>query len=272
MDNTKSPYTIKNPAYELLVYLNNQCPDEVWNDEIEMLFKNLKSNFLKAAGSVGLVMTIQEDSELISKSSLIKAQTIEYGFYKISTTWDIAFQIGKRLVPNLSNYRGKKFEFLEKEFRNHQNKLPHLNLAWFRSINQLRNKIVHGGLNLISFHDNSRLSFQAYNNQVDEIIPWSEFYCEEGRPIIFADRYFSFHVIFLHHLLVDYFKYLLFSISGKFELNEKIKDDLFGSYESSLKHWIVEDFCLIERMFNEISEASGEPVPFTMIQGESYFQ
>ena len=122
------------------------------------------------------------------------------------------------------------------------------------------------------FHENGRLAFQAYDQEVEELIPWCAFYCTIGRPIIFADQYFCFHTVYLHHLLNDFFKFLIYCLTGTFSFADKLEEDPFGVYESSWKGWMIDDYEVLVHIYNEITNSSEQCLPFEMIEGEPYFQ
>jgi hypothetical protein len=201
---------LPNPSFELVMLLNKYDDKRLESDNFEMLFKNLRSNMNKVIHSSILLYDLQEDDKFIqAHDEIIKSELIEYVFYKISTTWDNAYQIASKVLPLPKvdkNY--SKYDMLEDEFEQYciSGNIP--TLSWYKEINKIRNRIVHGGINLITYYDNKRILFQAYDNNVDEQIPYSDFYNNGQRLTIFADYYFNYYTILLYRYLVDFFKYV----------------------------------------------------------------
>ena len=200
-------------------------------------------------------------------------QSVEYCFLKISTTWDIAFQIAEELLEKSkkNDKRVDKFDVLEKEFEAYANHLPRLKLDWYREINKIRNRVVHGGINVIVFHENDLISFQAYDGDVEEQVKLSALFCEQDRTLVYAERYFSFYTVLLYNYLTDFFRYILIRLTGVSNPVIELPEDPFGIFSSS-RHWPVNG---LERL-NSVCDAmrnnwAGEEVPFKNIQGETVF-
>ncbi|MBF4265347.1 hypothetical protein EAY73_26420, partial [Vibrio anguillarum] len=78
-----------------------------------------------------------------------------------------AYQIADKLIfPNKKS--GDKYEYLEKKFEGYADNFDALQLGWYRDLNKVRNKIVHGGITVNPFYVNddevkNRICFQAYD-------------------------------------------------------------------------------------------------------------
>lgn len=150
------------------MYLNKYEPEILDDEKIQFLFKNLKTHFKKLFYTVAYISKIQKDSDFIKnydKTSVVSISSIEYCYYKISTIFDIAYQIADKLIFP-SKKEGNRYEFLERQFEVYSNKLIALQLGWYKRLNKIRNKIVHGGITVNPFYVNdenvkNRICFQA---------------------------------------------------------------------------------------------------------------
>ncbi|WP_440483860.1 hypothetical protein, partial [Serratia bockelmannii] len=84
-----------------------------------------------------------------------------------------------------------------------------LSLSWYQDINEIRNRIVHGGVNIIPFYDNDELRFNAYNEDVDSIISHCSIYTVSPGLMVSASAYFTYFTSILHSYLSDFFSYVL---------------------------------------------------------------
>jgi hypothetical protein len=195
---------VNSPIYKLLDYLNKYDEEKLSNQKLEHLLKNLPTHFKKLIYSIGLINKFQKDKELLEKydcTQIVSIQQIEYCFYKISTIWDISYQIADILIfPKKKKVNDKnvdKYTFLNDKFSMYSDKLPKLNIDWYSEITKVRNKIVHGGINIKSFYiDNdlvkNRICFQAYNIELNDLIQPSYIYSNiNNNNINFADNFFA---------------------------------------------------------------------------------
>ena len=264
------PYHIPNPLYELLIHLRENDEQKLDDPELVMLLKNCRTSFFKLVESVNQIAVIQEEPELLERLPLLKIQGIEYCFLKISTTWDIAYQIGEKLAGETKGKK-KKYEELEKEFETYAKHLPNLRLDWYREVNKLRNKVVHGGINVVAYHENDALSFQAYDNDVDEMVRMSPFYCVRDRPLIYAEKYFSFYCALVYNYLKDFFLYVLIRLTGDSNPILAISEDPFD-ISDMFKSWTINGLERLNAVFDEMRRNwAGEELPFGNIEGESFY-
>lgn len=150
LDNDK----IIDPTYKILNFIQSKNRELFDNDGYVILFGNLKTNFLKLFNSVVYVYDIQKDSDFMKRynqKSFVSSMLIEYSYVKLSTVWDISYQIGAKLTK-LTNSKGNRYEQLEKEFLDYAEENSDLNLDWYKEVNKIRNKLVHGGVKIIPFY------------------------------------------------------------------------------------------------------------------------
>lgn len=249
LDNDK----IIDPTYKILNFIQSKNRELFDNDGYVILFGNLKTNFLKLFNSVVYVYDIQKDSDFMKRynqESFVSSMLIEYSYVKLSTVWDISYQIGAKLTK-LTNSKGNRYEQLEKEFLDYAEENSDLNLDWYKEVNKIRNKLVHGGVKIIPFYldDNgeikNRLCFQVYDFNLEDLIPISNFYTNKSNNYInFVDNYFAFYTSTLYSYLVDFFNFILLKICNEscFNLNSFDKHENLDTLERigiDDKHWSI---------------------------------
>lgn len=177
--------SIKNPFYRLILYINKyesnyqnnagikdfvQKAQDYYegkknNDEkLNLLYKNLHQHFNKLFKSIIFLHQIQQKKEYFNDKGILRTNLVEYCFYKISTIWDISYKIADILISFKDKPRNQnKYVHLEKKFSNYLEALPNLDIEWYKNINLIRNRIVHGGINIQFFDVDKRLCFQCYD-------------------------------------------------------------------------------------------------------------
>ncbi len=198
---------IINPIYNTIVNLqqNNNCILD--NSDFQMLLKNFQSNLKRVFLGTILISEIQNDNEAIQKySDIIGAEFIEYVYQKITTVWDISYQIGNMLLDLKKSKNGNKYSLLQEEFDKKSQKK--IDFKWYKQLSDLRNRLTHGGLNIIPFFTDNRIKFQIYNNDVDESIEYNDFYNEKDNQLIYADYYFTYYTVLLYNYLCDFFNFV----------------------------------------------------------------
>lgn len=224
---------IRNPIFDLVISLNKYDSPILCNSKFEMLVKNFKSNLKKVFSGTLYIYDVQKDFSIMSEyEDIIKHESVEYLFYKIATTWDLAYQIGDLVYPlPKGNKKKNKYDFLQEEFDKYceQYNSSMIDFRWYKQFSQLRNRIVHGGKNLIVYHENNRIKFQIYDNNVDEIVEYNDFYNDGQRTLIFADYYFTYYTVLLHNYLCNYFNF----INQKFIETKSGEESSFDEDENS---------------------------------------
>lgn len=261
---------IDNPLYNVIMYLNKYEP-ALLDDKLEFLLKNLNTHFKKLFYMVSYINKIQKDEDYIKKynqTGLVSISAIEYCYYKISTIWDIAYQIAYKLVFPKQKI-SDKYQYLETHFERYADKFPNLKLDWYKSLNKVRNRIVHGGITVNPYYINNdsvekKICFQAYNANLDELIqPHYMYSNEKNNNINFADYYFAFHTHLLYSYLFDFFDFLLLELNKEksHDLNDLSLDDLphvfFGSFHETWLLSDVDQFCEITREMIALQLAEG---------------
>ncbi len=262
---------IDNPLYKIIMYLNKYEPALLDDEKLEFLLKNLKTHFKKLFYMVSYINKIQKDEDYIKKydqTGLVSISAIEYCYYKISTVWDIAYQIADKLVFPKQK-KGDKYDYLEAHFERYADTLPNLDLDWYKSLNKVRNRIVHGGITVNPYYINNesvknKICFQAYNADLDDLIqPHYMYSNEKNNNINFADYYFAFHTHLLYSYLCDFFDFVLLELNEEksHDLNDLSLDDLpHAFFENFHETWLLSDvaqFCEITREMIALQLAEG---------------
>lgn len=215
MKHNKQNLQLKNPVFETIILLNEYNSSLIENSRMQMLLKNLRSNIKRAIYGSLYLSKLQSDEQLIEMyKEIIVVQSIEYMFYKISTTWDIAFQIANLI---LKSPKKNHYEELKNKFAKYCETNKKSQYKWYVEFNKLRNRIVHGGLNLITFYENKRIKFQLYDNNIAPQIEYNDFYNDGQKSIVFADYYFNYYSVLLYNYLCDFFKF----VNEQYLLNKK---------------------------------------------------
>ena len=260
---------IKSPLYGLLVYLNKYDEDSLNNEKLHFLLKNLPTQFKKLIYSIGLINKYQKDDELLKKynsTSIVSIQQIEYCFYKISTIWDIAYEIANILIlPNNKKIDGKKvdkYTFLNNKFTEYSDKLNNLNVEWYKEITQIRNRIVHGGINITPYYIDSesvkkRICFQAYNLDLNDLIKQSYLYSNiHNNYINYADNFFTYYTHVLYSYLSDFFTFILLELVKGTDIDiEKdlyLEDDFLDTFKKSHESWLLSDIDILKEITNNM--------------------
>ena len=288
------------PDYKLIMYLNKYEESKIENEKLQFLFKNLKTHFKKLFYSVTYINKIQNDEDFIKnydQSKIVSISAVEYCYYKISTIWDIAYQIADILIfPKKNKGKGfNRYKYLEDKFECYSSKYDALKLDWYREFNGIRNKIVHGGITVNTYYVDDkfvskRICFQAYNFELDDLItPYHLYSNKYNNDINFADNYFAFYTHLIYSYLTDFFDFVLMELNkdhGRDLENLSLDCFLYEQCERDTKTWLlsdVDDFAVItkrmlaleiqEGHLNSIDRVPDEKIlayferfPFTMMK------
>lgn len=283
---------VKSPLYSLLVYLNKYDEDRLDNEKLHFLLKNLPTHFKKLIYSIGLIHKFQKDTKLLEKydnTSIVSIQQIEYCFYKISTIWDITYEIANILIfPNKKRINGKnvnKYIFLNNKFSKYSIILNDLDVEWYKEITKIRNKIVHGGINITPFHIDSenvknRLCFQAYNLELDDLINTSYLYSNiHNNNINYADNFFTYYTHILYSYMFDFFKFVLLELTK--DTNIDIDSDLYlegnilNIFKKSHQSWLLADIDILKEITDNmivLDKNEGHFLEYEKKQWSSYIK
>ncbi|MDE1266195.1 hypothetical protein [Vibrio aestuarianus] len=198
--------SIKNPMFDLLLFMQTYENNGLDDEKFIRKCKNLVTNFTKLYLSVDSILNENSSGFDYKRNELMRIQTIEYCYLKISTIWDLAYQIADDV---LGYKKGNKYEKLENSFEEYKRSHDFLSLSWYQDINKIRNRIVHGGVNIIPFYDNDELMFNVYNENVDSVMPHCSIYSKPKGLMVSAGSYFIYYTSILYNYLVDFFSYVL---------------------------------------------------------------
>lgn len=263
---------VDSPLYKFIMYLNKYEEDVLNDENFQLLIKNLGTHFKKLFYMTTYINKIEKNTDFLKSydgTGIISVSAIEYCYYKISTIWDIAYQIADNLIFPKKKGAGK-YDFLEREFKKYnEDNLSDLNLKWYMKINNIRNRIVHGGISVIPFYIDddrvkSKICFQAYDFSLNDLIEYHYMYSNENNNNInFADYYFTFHIHLLYSYLFDFFDFIVFEMNkGKgHDLNNLSLDDMpYELFERGHKTWLlsdVDEFCKITREMISLQLSEG---------------
>lgn len=263
---------VDSPTYKIIMYLNKYEPQLLEDEKIQFLFKNLQTHFKKLFYTVSHINKIQKDVDFIeryNRTSVFSISSIEYCYYKISTIFDIAYQIADKLVFPTKK-KGDKYDYLEGQFEVYTNRLVALKLNWYKDLNKIRNRIVHGGITVNPFYINdenvkSRICFQAYDFGLNDLIKPDCMYSNKyNNNINFADNYFVFHTHLLYSYLMDFFEFILleFNKDRNHDINNLSFDDLpYEIFEKVHKTWLLAEV-------DEFSEITKEMIALNLANGD----
>lgn len=148
---------INSPTYKIIMYLHKYESKILEDNNIILLFNNLKTHFKKLFHKVTYISKIQKDYDFIEKydqTLIASISSIEYCYYKISTIFDITYQISSKLIIFPGNKQFNRYDYLENQFEAYTNNLKALQLDWYKNLNKIRNKIVHGGIKINPYYVN----------------------------------------------------------------------------------------------------------------------
>lgn len=243
------------------MYLNKYEEQILESKELQFLFKNLETHFKKLFYSVAYISKIQNNEEFIrsyNQTGVVSISSIEYCYYKISTIWDIAYQIADKLIFPKNKGKGfDKYKYLEERFEKYTSHLEGLHLNWYKDVNKIRNKIVHGGITVNPYYVNdavvsNRICFQAYDFDLEDLVqPHYMYSNQRNNDINFADNYFTFYTHLLYSYLADFFEFVLLELNeGKKHDLENLSFDefLYDCFEKDHKTWLLSDVDLISEV------------------------
>ncbi|MEN5302595.1 hypothetical protein [Pseudomonas sp. TWI628] len=240
---------IPDPLYDLGLYIHTYHQHMV-DEDLDFLFKNFSTHFKKLFYSSCLLYKLQTDKDFLQRYDNTKAvsvQNIEYCFYKISTIWEMAFDIIAKLV-DVPKKKSRNNHFMER-FSHHGKPFD---LRWYNEINEIRNRITHGGIRIMPYHtvDDSntpRICFQAYNIEFSDRTAHNPYYTNiHNNHINYADNYFAYHTHLLYRFLGNLFRVTMLDVAESnghdiSDLKEPPETSFFESEVISLKTWLLSD-------------------------------
>ncbi|PQL06529.1 hypothetical protein CG436_16480 [Pantoea ananatis] len=262
---------VNSPLFKIIMYLNKYDESVLYDENLQHLFKNLSTHFKKLFYMTTYIHKIQKDEEALKKyngTAVVSISSIEYCYYKISTIWDIAYQIAEYLIfPG--KLKMKKYDYLNARFKEYITSRPGLDFKWYIKLNKIRNRIVHGGITVNPFYidDNNvkqKICFQAYDFQLNDLIVKNSMYSNVYNNFInFADYFFTFHTHLLYTFLIDFFEFILIEFNKGKEYNLEdlsLSNGINEVFESMHKTWLLSDvdvFCKVTQEMISLSLNDG---------------
>jgi len=236
---------VKSPFYKLIIYLNEYEEELLMNnEELQFLLRNIRTNFNKLMYSVSMIETFQNNYITYKKDleTILAVQSIEYLFNKICTIWDISEQIYAILMLDTDRkYKSReRYKILKSRFLEYKSNFKNLNLDWYDNLNKIRNRITHGGINIVPLiipegNSQARLMFQVNDINVDDLIVRNVFYSSRDNESHNVNYYFCYNTHCLYAYLLDFFEFILLEISNIKQIdltNLKLSDDLFDIFHN----------------------------------------
>lgn len=201
---------LKNPMFDLLCFMHRYDNNGLDDPKFVRLLKNLRTNFNKLYLTCEQILHHERIKLDLEKNDLLQCQLIEYSYLKISTIWDLAYQVADKLLRYGSPpEKTGKYDALQERFEEYNHTLGFLQTSWYREINKIRNRVVHGGINVIPFYVDKTLMFNTYNENTDSVLPQCAIFTYKDGLKASAGPYFMYYIGVLYHYLCDFFAYVL---------------------------------------------------------------
>ena len=228
--------SIKDPMFDLLMFMQTYENNGLDNKKFMRKCKNLKTNFTKLYLSVDSILNEDISGFNYANNELMRIQTIEYCYLKISTIWDLAYQIADYILKyqNVNKYKN-----LEEKFEAYKRTRTHdfLSLSWYRDINKIRNRIIHGGINIVPFYDEKELMFNVYDEKVDSVMQHCAIYTRAKGLMVSAGAYFMYYTSVLYNYLTDFFSYILTELKNTITPTVEFTEFEMKSMSERFENW-----------------------------------
>ena len=198
------------------------------------------------------MIQLQSDYAEADKSKTLNTQTfsvnsVEYFFVKVNTIFELCYQIYDFLDNNTGEK--KKFDRLDDGFKRYAEETKaDLNYAWYKEINEVRNRIIHGGYSIKTFSEDGRFLFQAYDLNLNERICTDCGYFKKDSNLIYIDHYMAFFVRVIHWYIKEFLSFVLYELcvdvdDGKLEpIHKMMKDSGCSRVWSISQFEVIRDF------------------------------
>ncbi|WP_038173085.1 hypothetical protein [Vibrio pacinii] len=227
------------------------------NDEFIWMTKNLQANFYKLFSCTLNVVQIQNDyAEESSKPNTLNTQmfttnSVEYFFIKVNTIFELCYQIYDYLDDNPD--KKKKFTRLDDGFKKYTEETESsLNYLWYKEINEVRNRIIHGGYSIKTFRENNRFLFQAYDLNLNERIRQDHGYFKRESNLIYIDHYMAFFTRVMHWYIKEFLSFVLHSLGVEVDDNKLDPFQKMMKGSGSSRVWHISSHEVLEELLKEI--------------------
>lgn len=184
---------------------------------------------------------------------IVSLNLIEYFFIKMGTIYDNCYEAFFFLFePKIPN-RKIKHKFLEDEFyKYNQETGDDLSMEWYSSVNNVRNRIVHGGYSVKTFIEDGRILFQVYNSNLDVQLNEDCGFFKNNSQLIYMDYYTNFYTRLAHWYMEHFFHFILHKLLASENRELNLIEEM---HKQSSAVWLVGD----EDLFNSISRSMNAP-------------
>ncbi|MEN4984601.1 hypothetical protein [Acinetobacter modestus] len=223
------------PQEILIDYMEKNGKPLVHNTPDFRLFENLKK---KQNESLYLLNKIYHDSSKLDsqlKTTIVESMIVKLGsiidlskliyskiFMKVIS--DLNPQEHKKVLHTYKIKNNKEIDYL-RLFKSHINDLSkendykflEKNIDFFKNFRGVRNRLVHGGANILIF-DNGNFDFDVLDFKRDSYIDYSSIYfndLEDSLLTINAFKFFSYYFSLINFYCLDLFMYLIERLNKK---------------------------------------------------------
>lgn len=244
---------VRNPINGFIYSLPlEKCGDE----KLDWLIKNITANFYKLYSCSTNIAQIQQDylSEETPKGTLniqmFSTNSVEYFFIKLGSLFELCYQAFGILCEPQKGKNQDKHKFLQEEFDKYNKEHDqNLTIEWYSSVNEIRNRIVHGGYSIKTFTENGRILFQAYDLNLDEKLNENYGFFKKDSNLIYVDFYTNFYTKVVHWYIENFFIFILNKLDSPLMRDDELSTiDLMRKKSSN--SWLIGD----EKLFSLVSK------------------
>lgn len=207
---------INNPMNNFDFHVPRKYLDD---EEFSWITKNLQANFYKLYSCASNFVSVQgayyETTDTILHLSLdinsFTTNSIEYFLIKINTIVELCYQIYAKINEITNNKQ--KFEKIA-EVLSSKAKLDASTplLDWYFEVNEVRNRVIHGGYSFKVFEKNNKVFFQAYDKDHAEKILNDHGYFDDSTSyslLIYVDKYMAFFIKKVFFFIKNFLEFTL---------------------------------------------------------------
>ncbi len=244
---------VRNPINGFIYSLPlEKCGDE----KLDWLIKNITANFYKLYSCSTNIAQVQKDylSAEAPRGTLniqmFSTNSVEYFFIKLGSIFELCYQVFDTLCEPQKGKNKDKHKFLKEEFNKYNKDHDEdLNIKWYSSVNEVRNRVVHGGYSIKTFTENGRILFQAYDLNLDEKLNENYGFFKRNSNLIYVDFYTNFYTAVVHRYIEHFFIFILYKLNVSLAQDDELSPmDLMR--KNSSRSWLIGD----EELFSSIAE------------------
>jgi len=243
---------IKNPMNDFIYHVPLE---HVSNADFIWLTKNLQGNYYKLFSCALNVLQIQTDyskqnTEKTLNINTFTVNSVEYFFIKVNTIFELCYQIYDYLDDNKD--KKKKLDRLDCNFQKYSEETgSSLNYSWYKEVNEVRNRIIHGGYSIKTFNESGRFLFQAYDLELNEKIRQDNGYFKAESDLIFIDYYMAFFTKVVHWYIQEFLSFVLHNLDV--EVDDNKLDYIHQVCKNSAATWYISQHELLKKILEDFT-------------------